>query len=141
LNASFSAREGIARTGFSANDVTKLQENQISCQGTVRGMSFGDSEHDDCTNEKLNASFSAREGIARTGFSANDVTKLQENQISCQGTVRGMSLGDSEHDDCTNENSKTGLRQGKQFNAPDFRRMALQSCKETKYNVKERCEE
>jgi predicted lactoylglutathione lyase len=104
VTALLSAREAIAPTGFSANDVTKLQAIQISCQKSVRAMNSEDSEHRDFTNENVTALLSAREAIARTGFSANDVTKLQAIQISCQSMVRGVILGVLEHRNSIKEN-------------------------------------
>ena len=96
-NACYSAWEPIARTCFSVNDVPKLQGNQTPCQRAVLGMTFEDSEHADSRHEKLNASLSAWEAIARTCFPVNDVPKLQGNQTPCQRAVRGMNFEDSEH--------------------------------------------
>jgi len=73
----FSARESIAGTGFAAKDVTKLQVSPISCQKSVRAMISDNIEHCNSTNENVVAILSAREAIARTGFAAEDVTKLQ----------------------------------------------------------------
>ena len=53
--------------------------------------------------ENVTADLKAREAIARTGFSAIDVTKLQGIQISCQKSVRAMIAEDSEYHDSTNE--------------------------------------
>jgi len=53
--------------------------------------------------ENVTADLKAREAIARTGFSAIDVTKLQGIQISCQKSVRAMIGKESEHHNSGNE--------------------------------------
>ena len=62
--------------------------------------------HHNSTNENVTAVLSAREAIARTGFSAKDVTQLQVIQISCQKSVRGVILGVLEHQFSIKENWK-----------------------------------
>ena len=52
VTADLKAREAIARTGFSAIDVTKLQGIQISCQKSVRAMIGKESQHHNSGNEK-----------------------------------------------------------------------------------------
>ena len=104
MTAVLSAREAIARTGFAANDVTKLQVIQISCQKSVRAMISEDSEHRDFSNENVTAVLSAREAIARTGFSQKCWRSAARKQISCQSMVRGVILGVLEHQNSIKEN-------------------------------------
>jgi len=104
VTALLSAWEAIARTGFAAKDVTKLQVIQISCQKSVRAMISEDSEHRDFTNENVTALLSAREAIARTGFSQEGWISAARKQISCHSMVRGVILGVLEHQNSIKEN-------------------------------------